>query len=273
MSQSYLTHLAALAAADIHPLGSVASQHLLAALDLQPGQRVLEIGCGTGGTMIRAARQTAVTVDGVDLLPEMLRAAQQRRRAGSWANTSLTQADSAALPFAGQTFDRVYSESVVGFQPEAAAEAMLRQIFRVLKPGGVYVANEAIWQAGVSPARVAAIYAACMADFGICQASPQAWGVDAWQRLMRQTGFQVAAADLLDEIVAAERAGDGRASPAATRFPRLSHWRRLAHPRLAWQSLVYRRRLARHRNDGQWLESRLFVLVKPEITRRGWAHE
>ncbi|MBX3055087.1 MAG: methyltransferase domain-containing protein [Anaerolineae bacterium] len=257
MTHSYLAYLAALAATDIHPLGIAASRRLLAVLDLQPGQRVLEIGCGTGGTMIRAVQHTAVAVDGVDMLPEMLWAVQKRQRqAGQWDNTTLTQADSAALPFAGQTFDRVYTESVLGFQPEATAQAMLRQIFRVLKPNGRYVANEAIWRAGVSPARAAAIYAACMADFGICQASPQAWGLAEWLQLMRQTGFQVAAADLLEEVIAGEVAD---AIPDANR---LSRWRRLAHPRLAWQSLVYRRRLARHRDDGQWLESRLFILEK-----------
>lgn len=257
MTHSYLAYLAALAATDIHPLGIAASRRLLAVLDLQPGQRVLEIGCGTGGTMIRAAQHTAVTVDGVDLMPDMLRAAHKRQRqAGQWATITLTQADSATLPFAGQTFDRVYTESVLGFQPEAAAQAMLRQIFRVLKPDGRYVANEAIWRASVSPARVAAIYAACMADFGICQASPQPWGLDAWLCLMQQTGFQVAAADLLEEVVT------GAAADAISDANRLNRWRRLAHPLLAWQSLVYRRRLARHRDDGQWLESRLFVLVK-----------
>jgi hypothetical protein len=172
-----------------------------------------------------------------------------------------------ALPFAAQTFDRIYTESALGFQTEENAQIMLRHIFRVLKPGGRYVANEAIWKAGVSAPQAAAIYAACMADFGICQASEQAWGLDEWLHLMQQTGFYAMAADLLDSSpIDEQQAGNGRLPRPiiiSDWLTKLYRFRRLIHPRLAWQSLAYRRRLARHQSDGQWLESRLFVLAKP----------
>ena len=54
------------------------------------------------------------------------------------------------LPFGDATYDRIYTESVLGFQDEAGTEALLSEICRVLKPGGRFVANEAIWRAGVS---------------------------------------------------------------------------------------------------------------------------
>src|SRR3712207_8117502 len=49
-----------------HPLGRAATECLIAALDLQPGQRVLEIGCGSAETMVRITHRHTVEVDGLD---------------------------------------------------------------------------------------------------------------------------------------------------------------------------------------------------------------
>jgi ubiquinone/menaquinone biosynthesis C-methylase UbiE len=274
MNGNYLTYLAQLGTTDLHPLGRQATWPLLAALDWQPGMKVLEIGCGTGGTLALLAGQTAVSPEaihltGLDPLMPMLQMAQKRLRLiGRLPPPALSQADGAFLPFAAHSFDRVYTESVLGFQTAVTATAMLRQIFRLLKPGGRYVANEAIWKTAVSVDQAAAIYAACMADFGICQASAQPWHVHDWLGVMQQTGFVVIAADLLERAITQEPEGaNGRDSHTRHRsdqFSQRARLRRWLHPRLAWQSLVYRRRLARHRNDGQWIESRLFVLAKPE---------
>lgn len=264
----YLAHLAELGTTDLHPLGRQATWPLLAALDLEPGMKVLEVGCGTGGTMALTARQTAVQLTGIDPLTPMLQTAHKRLCLVAQPPPTLSQAEGAFLPFAAHSFDRVYTESVLGFQAAAAAAAMLRQIYRVLKPGGRYVANEAIWKTAVSPERAAAIYTTCVADFGICQASEQPWHVDDWLAVMQQAGFAMITADLLSQVVSPEKeAGNGRdphtirLSDQLTRRARLRRW---YHPRLAWKSLVYRRRLARHRDDGCWIESRLFVLAKPE---------
>jgi ubiquinone/menaquinone biosynthesis C-methylase UbiE len=260
----YLEHLAELGVTDLHPLGRGATGQLLAVLDLRPGQCVLEVGCGTAGTMTWLAGQAAVTIHGIEPLPAMLPVAQKRRRwAGLQAQTSLSQASGTAVCFAAATFDRVYTESVVGFQPAAEARAMLQQIWRVLKPGGRYVANEAIWKPGVTAAQAADIYSRSMADFGICQASPQAWGLAEWLAVMQETGFEMVTADLL---APAKHKRNGRwrwSVLASDGLTWLYHARRYFTPRLARQSWQYRQRLQRHWADGRLIESRLFVLTKP----------
>lgn len=261
----FLIHLAELGATDLHPLRRQATAALMQALAMRPGQRLLEVGCGAGGTMVRVGLRQPVQIDGVDALLPMLRVARQRLRlAGLQKRTSLSHATAAALPFAAQTYDRVYTESVLGFQNMADAQAMLAHIFRVLKKGGLYVANEAIWKQGVAPERVAAIYAACIADFGICQASEQPWNLDDWLNLARSIGFTVVDAGLLED-----RLGPPVADPLPWR-QRLADgltWfyraRGRLSPRVRRQQAAYRRRLEAHREDGRYMESRLFVLARP----------
>lgn len=268
MTQPYLTHLAELGTSDLHPLGQQATVSLIKALALQPGQRVLEIGCGTGRTMVRVALSHKVRVDGIDALPPMLWMARKRLwLAGLRPRTSLSHATGTKLPFAGQTYDRVYTESVLGFQNATNAEAMLEQIFRVLKPGGCYVANEAIWKPGVSTAFAAALYATCVADFGICQTSEQPWSLDDWLGLAHAVGFEVAAADILEEQVS--QVEGIPSEPIAWRQVLADSltWYYRARGRLNWrlkqQRAEYRGHLEAHREDGRYMESRLLVLTKP----------
>ena len=268
MTQPYLTHLAEFGTSDLHPLGQQATVTLIKALALQPGQRVLEMGCGTGRTMVRVALSHKVRVDGVDALPLMLRMARKRLwLAGLRPRTSLSHASGTSLPFAQQTYDRVYTESVLGFQNATNAEAMLTQIFRVLKPGGRYVANEAIWRPEVSGEVAAAIYATCVADFGICQTSEQPWLLDDWLGLARAVGFRVVTADILEDQVA--QTGHMAREPIVWRqlLADSLTWYYRATGRLNWrlkqQRAEYRRRLEAHREDGRYMESRLLVLAKP----------
>src|SRR4051812_12911450 len=80
MNLEYLAYLARLGVSNLHPGGAAATARLLAALELHAGQRVLEIGCGTGVTLVQIAATYPVTLDAVDALPEMLRVARLRLR-------------------------------------------------------------------------------------------------------------------------------------------------------------------------------------------------
>jgi SAM-dependent methyltransferase len=153
---------------------------------------------------------------------------------------------------------------VLAYQDAAAAAAILAEIHRVLRPGGRFVANEAVWREGVAAATVAAINARALADFGLRPSAESAWGVDGWIALMRQAGFTVLAADLLPPGRRGKEAFCPRLA-LTDAYTLLRRARAGLSPRLWAARRVYRRLLAAHREDGKLLEARVFVLEKPTV--------
>jgi SAM-dependent methyltransferase len=251
----YLRHLARLYTSDIHPGGAHASRELLEALAPADGQRLLELGCGTAKTALRLTRRVHAYVVGVDLLSEMLLPARRRLRPAS-DRSALVQARVSELPFVEQSFDRVYAESTLGIQNDPDLRASLAETFRVLKPGGRFVANEAVWKSHVSQATVNAVNQRTECDFGLRQASERAWSVDRWLEEIRRVGFEPLTWSLIEA-----RPHGMRTELSAGRW--LRRLRILASRETGRRHAAYRRRLAEHRGDAALVEARLFVCAKP----------
>jgi ubiquinone/menaquinone biosynthesis C-methylase UbiE len=115
---------------------ATANEEALTLLDLQPSDRVLEVGFGHGRTIERAATaHAAAFIAGIDLSGEMVRMAERRcRRLIRHGKVALTVGDSDHLPFPDQHFDKALSVHTVYFW--ADPEAHLREIRRVLTYGG-----------------------------------------------------------------------------------------------------------------------------------------
>src|SRR6185437_3679055 len=104
----------------------------LDAANARPGERVLEIGCGTGGTTAALARAVGAGghVLGVDISETLIEAA----RAQGLANARFEVGDATTFPFEAQSFDLVFSRfGVMFFGDPVAAFTNMR---RALKPGG-----------------------------------------------------------------------------------------------------------------------------------------
>jgi ubiquinone/menaquinone biosynthesis C-methylase UbiE len=110
----------------------------------QPGERVLEVGPGTGYYALPVAGwlRSGGTLDIFDLQQEMLDHTMSRAGSAGLDNVVATQGDARTLPYADDAFDAAYLVTVLGEIPDQ--EAALRQLARVVKPGGRVVVGEVI---------------------------------------------------------------------------------------------------------------------------------
>jgi len=108
----------------------------IALLDLQPTDRVLEVGFGHGRTLARVASTlTRGVAVGIDHSEAMVRAATRRcGRLLRDGRVVLQCGDSARLPFPDGHFDKAYAVHTIYFWPQPSDH--LKEIHRVLRPGG-----------------------------------------------------------------------------------------------------------------------------------------
>ena len=107
-------------------------------MELKPGNRVLEIGVGTGLSL--KLYPSNVKITGIDLSQEMLRQAFQRVAKLGFTNVELKKMDAQHLEFADDSFDTSVAMYVASVVPDPAQ--MVREMVRVTKPGGeIYIVN------------------------------------------------------------------------------------------------------------------------------------
>ena len=99
---------------------------------IKPGERVLEVGVGTGINALLYPRDCSVT--GIDLTSSMLDKARDRVERAGIENMRLLEMDAADLKFADDTFDIVYAPYVISVVPDPIA--VVREMRRVCRPGG-----------------------------------------------------------------------------------------------------------------------------------------
>jgi phosphoethanolamine N-methyltransferase len=118
----------------VSPGGLATAQEFTALLGLAPGMRVLDVGCGLGGSAFYMAERYGVEVFGIDLSTNMVRMAQVRgQAAGLDQQVRFAQGD--ILDFTTDApFDRIYSRDV--FLHIHDKVRLLRVIWQLLAPGG-----------------------------------------------------------------------------------------------------------------------------------------
>lgn len=112
-----------------------ANQTLVRGCNVDRGQRILDAGCGVGGTAIWLAREYGVRVTGLtNCESHVALATEQARERGVGHLVEFLYGDFMALPFDEACFDAVLNHETYCYAPDKLA--YLRGVYRVLKPGG-----------------------------------------------------------------------------------------------------------------------------------------
>jgi SAM-dependent methyltransferase len=120
----------------------LSTDRLIEVLEPRPGERILEVGPGTGLQTLPVARRLAPfgVLDALDVQQEMLDDLVERARARGVDNLRPLRGDAALLPYEDETFDGAYLVTVLGEVPDQGA--VLRELRRVVESGGRVVFGE-----------------------------------------------------------------------------------------------------------------------------------
>ena len=110
----------------------IVGENLCETVDVFPGERVLDVACGSGNTAIAAARRFA-DVTGIDYVPALLERARERA-AAERLEIEFVEGDAEALPFEDGAFDCVLSTFGAMFAPDQ--ERAAAELLRVCRSGG-----------------------------------------------------------------------------------------------------------------------------------------
>lgn len=202
-----------LAPEQLHPLDQLHGRGIAATRDhaghagIRPGQDVLDLGCGIGGASRFLAADHGCRVTGIDLTPEFITLATElTRRCGLADRVEHRVGDATDLPFEDAAFDHVWCHNVTMNIEDKAA--LVREVARVLKPGGRFTCAEI----GLGPAGAPTYPLPWASDPAVSfLVTPQAF-----RRLVEDGGLRVIEQiDLTEAMMAYRKEEEDRAARGA----------------------------------------------------------
>jgi arsenite methyltransferase len=186
--------VALLLGSSYHPGGTALTRHLLELLDLQSGERLVDVACGVGATSLLAAHHYGVDVDGVDLSEANVKLAAGAAVATDLADrTRFHHGDAEALPLPDGGADAVICECALCTFPGKATAA--HEMARVLRPGGLLGISDITADRDRLPPELTglAAWVACVAD---------ARTTDGYRHLLTEAGLRVTTIEQHTEALA-----------------------------------------------------------------------
>jgi len=163
--------------------GSLGCGNPTALAELQPGETVLDLGSGGGIDVLLAAAKVGPhgAAFGLDMTDEMLELAERNRAQAKAENAKFLKGRIEAIPLPSSHVDVVISNCVINLSTDKAQ--VLKEAFRVLKPGGRLAVSDVVTQGDLSEQmrQNAMLYVGCVAG---------ALNVDDYKAKLKQAGFE-----------------------------------------------------------------------------------
>ncbi len=263
-SSVFLDHLARRGAGSIHPMGRRGTEILLQSLDLQERESVLELGCGTGETLVRMAADRVDRVFGLDISKMMVECARRRCAFCQVQERVTIQQvfEGTQWPFETGVLDAVIAESVMAILDSGTRRYVLGEVSRILKPGGRFLFSDSLWKQGVQREIIVRHNERCLEDFGLAQATADWVGLEACRKELRRSGFELVYEGVLAGLPVGTEALPRAVKMARHRsrlFTLRSRIQAMLSPAFWVRELRFRRAMLRHRETGRLIESWLII--------------
>ncbi len=155
-----------------------------ALIELKPGDTVLDLGSGGGIDVLLSAKRVGPTgkVYGLDMTDEMLALARENQKKAGATNVEFLKGEIESIPLPDNSVDVIISNCVINLSADKGR--VLREAFRVLKPGGRFAVSDVVVRGDLPDAvrKSMELWVGCVAG---------ALHEDEYRRLLTQAGFDV----------------------------------------------------------------------------------